>query len=116
MADHMKAYIANDKNCDEPYSEVIFAETAGKAKALAANSETFEEYGFTDIRVRRCRALDRFYKGRKEMDWLDMDDRIAMVRYAGFFCSYEMDNPGCHECGAAEYCERYERHKDDWAV
>ena len=108
----MKAYIAHDKNCDEPRESVVFAETPGKAKAYAANWE-FDCYDFTDIRVRRCPDLDRFYKGRTKMDWCDVDDRIAMVRYAGFYCSYEMNHPNCHICEAAEYCERYERDRDD---
>lgn len=58
----MKAYIAHDKNRDEPLTLVVFAETPGKAKAYAANCEEFDCYSFTDIRVKRCPNLDRFYR------------------------------------------------------
>lgn len=49
----MKAYTASDRNGDSGYSIVVFAETAGRAKAYAANSETFDDYDFTEIRVNR---------------------------------------------------------------
>ena len=40
------------------------------------------------------------------MDWLDMDDRVAMVKHAGFQCSYEVYKPKCDECAAYEFCDR----------
>ena len=107
----MKAYTASDRNGDSGYSIVVFAETAGKARAYAASSETFDEYDFTEIRVNRCPALDRFYRGEPEMNWLNDDDRVAMVRYANFECSSEVWYPECEEgeCPAQEWCGRYER-------
>ena len=44
----MKAYIATDRGGDCPYSKVVFAETAGKAKAYTAGSDGFEDYVFTE--------------------------------------------------------------------
>ncbi len=106
----MKAYIASDRNGDSGCSIVVFAETAGRAKAYAANCETFDCYDFTEMRVNRCKALDAYYKGRREMDWLDDDDRVAMVRYAGFECSSEVWHPKCEQgkCPAQQWCGRYE--------
>ena len=111
----MKAYTASDRNGDSGYSIVVFAETAGRAKAYAANSETFDDYDFTEIRVNRCPALDRFYRGKPEMNWLNDDDRVAMVRYANFECSSEIWHPECEEgeCPAQEWCGRYERMNDN---
>lgn len=110
----MKAYTASDRNGDTGYSIVIFAETAGQAKAYAANSYEFDEYDFTDIRVNRCKALDGFYRGNREMDWLDDSDRIAMVRYANFECNSEVWHPECEngECPAQQWCGRWERMMD----
>lgn len=102
----VKAYIATDRNGDSPYSTVVFAETAGKARACAAGSENFDEYSFTEMRVTRCPELDRFYRGKREMDWGNMDDRVAMVRYAGFHCADEIYSPKCEACDAYEYCDR----------
>ncbi len=102
----MKAYIASDRNGDSPVSTVVFAETAGKARAYVAGSDCFEDYTFTEIRVNRCKALDGFYRGKPEMDWLDMDDRVAMVKHAGFQCSYEVYKPKCDERAAYEFCDR----------
>lgn len=110
----MKAWTASDRNGDSGFSIVVFAETAGKARAYTANSDYFDSYEFTEIRVNRCKALDQFYNGRKEMDWLDDNDRVAMVRYANFECSCEVWHPECEygECPAKEWCARYERLMD----
>lgn len=109
--DAIKAYTASDRNGDTGYSIVVFAETAGKAKAYATNSDAFDEYDFTEIRVNRRKELDRFYKGKREMDWMNNDDRVAMVRYANYECSNEVWHPECEngECPAQEWCARYER-------
>ena len=111
----MKAYSASDRNGDSGYSIVVFATTAGQAKAYAANSDEFDEYDFTEIRVNRRKALDRFYKGKRVMDWMDDADRVAMVRYANFECSGEVWHPECEkgECPAQQWCGRYEREQDE---
>lgn len=111
MSKKMKAYIASDRNGDSGYSIVVFAETAGQAKAYARNSETFDSFEFTEMRVNRCKALDGYYRGKREMDWLDDDDRVAMVRYANFECSCEVWHTDCEreECPAQPWCGRYER-------
>jgi hypothetical protein len=110
----IKAYTAIDRNCDSDTTLVVFAETSGKAKAYAANTDELCDYGFTGIRVNRCKDLDRFYKGKPEMDWMDDEDRVAMVRYAGFECSCEVWHPECEhgECPAQQWCGRYERMND----
>lgn len=101
-AGRMKAYTASDRNGDTGYSIVVFAETAGQAKAYARNSETFDSFEFTEMRVNRCKALDSYYRGNREMDWLNDEDRVAMVRYANFECSCEVWHPECEtgECPA----------------
>lgn len=110
----MKAYTASDRNGDSGYSIVVFAETAGQAKAYARDSELFDSFEFTEMRVNRCKALDSYYRGNREMDWLNDEDRVAMVRYANFECSCEVWHPECEtgECPAQEWCGRYERMKE----
>lgn len=109
----MKAYSVNDRNGDSGFSIIVFAETAGKAKAYAANSDEFDAYDFTEIRVNRRKELDRFYKGKRQMDWMDDEDRVAMVRYANYECSYEVLHPECEteECPAQKWCGKYESMK-----
>lgn len=104
----MKAYIVSEKNGDTGFSTVVFAETPGKARALAQHTDACEDLAFIDIRATRAPALDGCYNGRVEMDWLDEDDRIAMVRDAGFICSYEIDYTDCEICPATKWCDRYE--------
>lgn len=111
----MKAYSVSDRNGDEGYSLVVFAETAGKAKAYAAGTDDFCDYGFTGIRAIRKPMLDKYYKGKPEMDWFDPKDRVAMVRYANFECSSEMSfaECNCESCPAKNWCGRYESEMDD---
>ena len=53
----MKAYLVKDK--DELSATVVFAETAGKARALAMSTECCEDVDFCDIQVRRRPQLDK---------------------------------------------------------
>lgn len=110
----MKAYAVSDRNGDAGCSLVVFAETVGKAKSYAAGTDDLCDYGFTGIRAIRKPMLDKYYKGKYEMDWFDPRDRVAMVRYANFECSTEMSfaECGCDECPAKKWCGRYEREMD----
>ena len=52
--------------------------------------------------------MDKYYKPDKsEMDWLDPEDRIALVKDAGFRCEY-VELEECKQCPAREYCSEYE--------
>lgn len=108
----MKAYIVQDR-WDPLFATVVFAETAGKARAIARNTAACEDLDFIDIRACRVPSLDLCYKGKPEMDWYDTEDLIAMVKLAGFECSREWDDPDCEPCPAKEWCGRYERDHDD---
>lgn len=112
-AKRMKAYIATDRYGNSGCSIVVFAETAGQAKAYAKDSENFDDFEFTEMRVNRCKELDSYYRGNREMNWLNDEDRVAMVRYANFECSCEVWYPECEtgNCSAQEWCGRYERRK-----
>ena len=105
-----KAYIVTDKYGEAGYSTVIFAETRGKAVCFACATEEFEDYSFTELRANRCKEMDKFYNGRNMMDWYNPDDRVAMVRYAFFQCSYELSTGEleCGDCPAKQWCIRYE--------
>lgn len=107
----MKAYIVSDR-CDPLFSTVVFAETAGKARAIAQGTDACEDLDFIDIRATRVRSLDSYYKGESEMNWYDPEDRVAMVRFANFECSRECDDPNCEPCPAKEWCGRYESDHD----
>lgn len=111
----MKAYIASDRNGDEGLSIVVFAESAGKAKSYTVGKDEFCDYDFTDIRVTRNPSLDRFYHGKSEMDWFDPEERIAMVRYANFSCTYELSDAECkcQACEAQRWCDRYQNMHDN---
>ena len=107
----MKAYICRQEI--DYCSTIIFAETAGKARYIAICSDSIgDDLEFKDVFVRRVPQMDKYYHGLKEMDWLDDNDRIAMVRDAGFQCDEDSFDPDheCKRCPAKEYCGRYE----DW--
>lgn len=104
----MKAWLVRKKN--EFCATVVFAETRGKARALATHTECCEDAWFTDIEVHRQPQLDKYYvEGKKELDWLNSQDRIALVKDGGFVCdrdSWEIED--CEVCPAKEYCDRYQ--------
>ena len=103
----MKAYQITDRGGFCEYSKIVFAETAGQAKAYAAGSDGFEDVCFTEIRAIRCPQLDALYRGRGEMDWDNAGDRMAMVKLAGFRCGDDYDCEG-KKCPAYDFCERAE--------
>ena len=100
MTEPMKAYNVRDKNSF--YSTVVFAESSNKAKAIAMHTYACEDVPYTDIRTQRMPMLDKYYRGKNEMDWYDDADRIAMVKDGGFWC-FEISE--CPSCPAKQYCE-----------
>lgn len=108
--ENMKAYTVEDRY-DPLFCTVVFAETRGKAKVIAQHTDACEDLDFTDIRAVRIPIFDKFYKGKSEMDWNDCEDRMILVRYGNYECSYEIDDVylECDSCSAKEWCDRYER-------
>lgn len=109
----MKAWLVREK--DEFGATVVFAETRGKARALAILTEACEDANFTDIEVRRKPQMDKYYKdGKKEMDWFNSKDRIALVKDANFVCDADyLQWEDCDTCSAKEYCDRYQDHLEN---
>ena len=110
-----KAYVITDRDRWENSAIVVFAETAGKAKAYGMYTDEFGDFEFTELRAHRAPALDDFYKGRDRMDWFIGEDRIAMVRFADFRCSddMDMDKEECRACVAFEWCGAVEEWRDE---
>lgn len=101
----MKAWIVGEK--DEFCRTVVFAESRGKARALALSTDCCEDTEFTRIEVRRFPEADSQYKGRSEMDWNDPKDRVFLVKEGGFQCEY-VEPYLCENCSASDYCEEYQ--------
>lgn len=104
----MKAWLVREK--DQFCATVVFAETRGKAKSLALSTECCEYANFCDIEVRRQPQLDKYYvDGKKEMDWFNEQDRIALVVECGFVCDRDYwEREDCEVCPASEYCNQYQ--------
>lgn len=102
----MKAWAVTDK-IEQLYTTIVFAETRGRAIAIAQNTDTCADLSFTEIKATRVPALDQFYRGWSEMNWYNTDDRVAMVRYGGIYCD-EADLDDCNSCPAKKWCSRYE--------
>ena len=101
----MKAWLVREK--DEFLSAVVFAETRGKARALARCTDACEDSNFLDIEVRRLPQIDKYYKdGKIEMDWYNPHDRIILVKECGFQCE-SIEYADCEDCSAREFCDLY---------
>lgn len=103
----MKAWLVREKN--EFCATVVFSETRGKAKSMALSTECCEDADFCRIEVHREPQIDKYYvDGKREMDWDNPNDRIALVKECGFYCDIDYFEPeDCVNCSAAEYCDRY---------
>ena len=102
----MKAYIVWDSNAYEPYTTIVFADNANRAKAIAMYTDNCEDAEYIDIRVRRAPMIDYLYKGHSEIDYDDEETRIVLVKDLGWCCgdiSFE-----CDQCIARKYCSRFE--------
>lgn len=89
--------------------EVVFAETRGKAKSIALNTDTFCYCDFCDLEVYRKPVIDKYYKnGKTRMDWNNQKDRLALVKECGFSCVDDCFGEFCEDCLAKDYCNRYD--------
>ena len=107
----MKAWKVNAK--DEFYSTVVFAETRGKAKSLALNTDCCDDIDFTDIEARRFPEADKMYNGRNEMDWYNLNDRLFLVKECNWRCEYP-EFEDCKKCIAKEHCSEYEYMSEEY--
>jgi len=101
----MKAYHVQDKT-ECFWATIVFAETAGKARAIGMHTDCCDGAEFTDVLVKRAPDFDPFYRGNCEMDWYNDDDRKAMVA-RGWKCWEPLDWE-CESCCAKDICT----HKD----
>lgn len=105
----MKAYRISGMRGYCEYSTIVFAESRGKAKATAITTDSFNDYDYTEISARRVPKLDKYYRGKDEMDWDNDEDRIAMVKDGGFSCDPECwEEEDCERCPANQWCDRCE--------
>lgn len=110
----MKAWRVYDREFYTPYAIIVFAETRGKAVSAALCSEEFpkDDWNYTELCALRAPTLDKHYRGKWRMEWDDDEDRLAMIREAGFFCQ-ELDSDECERCSGKEFCEAYKDYLDD---
>lgn len=109
----MKAWSAIEDY--EGYEVIIFAETAGKAKAIAMTCSLFENCKFTEIKVRRCPKADKAYRGEEFLDFANNEtDTLFAVTELGWYCDNESFDPDgeCRKCCANEHCDRYKDYKE----
>lgn len=101
----MKAWEIDDY---EGFSEIVFAETPGKAKAIAMKLALFEDYEFAELRPYRVPKADKMYKGDPHMD-MDLEENwIFAVKELGWEC-FDFDHEYCERwCCAREFCDKYQ--------
>ena len=105
----IKAYVVRDKT--EPfYSTVVYAETAGRARAIAQRTDCCEDVDWCNITVHRIKIMDEHYRGRPEMDWYNKDDRRALVE-AGWKC-WEPSDWECNACWCRDVCTHVDGEED----
>ena len=111
MEQAMKAYTAWDDKAYEQYTTVVFAPNCREAKKIAFGTDVCEEARYIDVRVKRIPEMDEHYRGRKEADWDDPEDRKALCSL-GWRC-LEPDYDECAKCPAKECCGTWETYCGD---
>lgn len=81
----MKAYAAWDATGAEPYTAVVFAETAQRAKAAARRTDALEDVDYINIRVQRIAYADVLDDGRAEADLEDPEVREFLRGHGWWF-------------------------------
>lgn len=99
----MKAWTVSDYRGDCP-TQIVYAETAGKAKALCLWSGDFGDIEWTEFRVRRFKDYDKYYNGDPKPEfWLDDEHRVRLVRDYGWTCHDPLYS-WCEDCAAKQWC------------
>lgn len=109
----MKAYEV--RASDEECIAIVFAETAGKAKYYAfSHMDYFCEQDYCELFAHRVPLIDKYYqKGKKEMDWMNPKDRLALVKELGLHCITDtVDITECQKCEAKNYCDVFEEYSE----
>lgn len=103
----MKAWIVTDKNGDYG-SDIVFASSRGKAISEALTRDNFEDFEFTDIRVRRIKDLDGMENAEPtDNPWLNDEIRLILVKEHDFAC-IEPEDSDCDSCVAKQYCHWFD--------
>lgn len=112
----MKAWYVTDRKGYSDYAVIVFAETRGKAIASALGTDEFPrfDWDFTELLARREPALDGAYRGAWRMEWDNDADRLAMVKWGGYYCNDDAFDPDeCERCSGKDYCSRYEEYLEE---
>lgn len=100
----MKAWTVSDYNGDYA-TQIVYAETRGKAKALCFNDDNFGDVEWNELRVRRFKAYDQYYDGKSKPEfWLYDEHRVRLVKDFGWTCHEPLDN-WCVDCPAKKWCK-----------
>ena len=103
----MKAWTVSDNHGDYG-TEIVFAETRGKAIALCLHDDVFEDCEWTELYARRFKDYDRYYDGKNKVDfWLDDEHRTRLVKDFGWSC-HDPITDCCIDCPAKEWCSEWE--------
>ena len=106
----MKAWEVHD--IYEERSTIVFAETRNKARLEALHTDICEGMRYIEIQPIRAKWADEMYRGSREMDWCDKDDRIFLVKN-GWSCAVP-EYADCKSCPAKKWCGKYEEQENPY--
>lgn len=111
----MKAWMVREK--DEFAATIVFAETAGKARALAGSTDACCNSDWRDIEVIRAPKADSLYKeGKLWLEWNDPHDRLFLTKEYAFSCEFPNEQEPCEDCITKNDCSAYQDMVKDYEV
>lgn len=105
----MKAYRAFADDVET--HEIVFGETAGKARSAAHGMAGLCDAEFIDIRIQRLPEFDKFYTGKCSVLGWDNPEAQRLMRNRGWWVSENFNS--CGACGLYEFDDLPESHIDD---
>lgn len=94
----MKAWKISEDGWE--FCNIVFAETASKARSLACGYDPFEDSEFINLTAGRMKVLDCFYKGRDFINW-DDKDALVILHSEGWFIGDQTS--ACDSCGLYQF-------------
>ena len=84
---------------------------ADRRKAMSYAYKYYPDFWdckYTDMRIKRSKKLDKYYRGVSMMDWENPEDRLAMVKELNYCCAYSIpiEKLDCANCSAKDCCSR----------
>lgn len=112
MTDTPKAYIYYNY---ENEFDIVFSSSPGKAKREIMLGDVWDEEPYTEIEVKRIKALDHLNLSEgSRLDWSNMEHRRAIMEALSIRCDGVEDlEVECGRCNCTDICDVFKEYMEE---